>query len=115
MNHFHIWCNLQAGVKDRDFAADAQEFLAGLHARELCEGYNIARKQFVIAPPELGRFHITVEFTTLAQMQQAFAYIESAEDDAAESHRRLVAAIRSLTTALYRDYPERPKRKPLAV
>lgn len=112
MNHFHIWCDLQPGTKDRAFAAEAQEFLADLHARELCEGYNLTRRQFVLAPPALGRFHITVEFAGTAQMQRAFAFVEAAEGEAADSHRRLIAAIGSLTTALYRDYPERPKRQP---
>ena len=86
----------EGGGEERDFAAEAQELLADLHARELCEGYSIARQQFVIAPPELGRFHITVEFASIPQMQQAFAYIESAEGEAAEDPAAPDCAIRSL-------------------
>ena len=113
MNHFHIWCSLREGTAEREFADEAQELLADLHARELCEGFIISRRKFVFVPPDLGRFHITVEFASLPQMQRAFAFVEAQGTETPSLYERLTGAVRDLRTALYRDYPE-PQRKPTA-
>jgi hypothetical protein len=115
MNHFHIWCSLKAGVGEREFAADAQQFLADLHAHELCEGFLISRREFATAPPALGRFQITVEFLSLAQLLRAFAFAEEQEGELSSPYANLLHAVSSVTTALYRDYPESPRRKLLSI
>lgn len=115
MNHFHIWCSLKEGVAERDFAGRVQEFLSDLHARELCEGYSIARREVAMVPPELGRFHILLDFATTAQMSAALAFVSEPSDDTAELHQLVTDGVRSLQTALYRDYPEAPPRRPISL
>jgi len=111
MNHFHIWCNLKAGQNDLQFCESVQEFLSYLHARELIEGYAISRRKFVISPPLLGEFQITVEFASITQINRAFDLISSGDEEIAAFHKPLIAAVRNVTTALYRDFPETHPRK----
>jgi hypothetical protein len=111
MNHFHIWCNLKAGQNDLQFCESVQEFLSYLHERELIEGYNIARRKFVISPPLLGEFQITVDFASVAQMNRTFDLIAAGGEEIAAFHKPLIASVRNVSTALYRDFPEPRKRK----
>jgi hypothetical protein len=110
MLHFHIWCNLKGGEDEEQFCESVQEFLSYLHERELIEGYQIARRQFVIAPPDLGKFHIMVEFADLAQLNRSFDYVADKRDEVAAFHQSVTGAVRNLSTALYKDFPE-PKRR----
>jgi len=112
MNHFHIWCNLKAGQNDLQFCERVQEFLSYLHEREMIEGYYITRRKFVISPPLLGEFQITVEFADTDQMNRAFDAVSAGGEEIAAFHKPLSDAVRNVSTALYRDFPEekRPMR-----
>jgi hypothetical protein len=111
MNHFHIWCNLKAGQNDLQFCESVREFLSYLHERELIEGYYITRRKFVISPPLLGEFEITVEFADTAQMNRAFEVVSAGGEEIAAFHKPITDAVRNVSTALYRDFPETARRK----
>jgi hypothetical protein len=113
MNHFHIWCNLKAGQNDLQFGESVREFLSYLHERELIEGYYITRRKFVISPPLLGEFQIQIQFESIAQMNRAFDYLAQGGEEVMAFHQPLMAAVRNVSTALYRDFPERPRKKNL--
>jgi hypothetical protein len=110
MNHFHIWCNLKVGQDDLQFCESVREFLSYLHERELIEGYYITRRKFVVTPPLLGDFQIVIEFDTIAQMNRAFDYVARGGEEVEAFHKPITSAVRNVSTALYRDYPE-PRRK----
>jgi hypothetical protein len=107
MNHLQIWCSLQAGGNEREFAANVRELLGYLHERELIEGYTLTRRAFMLIPPDLGEFQITIDFADLDQMNRAFELVASAESQ--ERHKDLHAMVRGINIAMYRDYPEKPK------
>jgi len=111
MNHFHIWCNLKAGQKDLQFCESVREFLSYLHERELIEGYYIARRKFVISPPLLGEYQITIEFASTGQMNRAFELVAAGSEEITAMHKPIVDAVRNVSTALYRDFPEPRRRK----
>jgi hypothetical protein len=106
MNHFHIWCNLKAGADAREFGDGARELLTYLHEREMIEGYSIARRGFVIAPPELGEFHVTVEFRNLEQMHRTLALVSNGSEEVAAFYGPLAEMIRDVSLAMDRDFPE---------
>lgn len=110
MNHFHIWCNLKAGTNARDFGDAAREFLVYLHEREYIEGYAIARRGFVIAPPDLGEFHVTVEFKSLEQMDRAMELVSDGSEEVAAFYNPLADWVRDVSLAMDRDYPEETQR-----
>lgn len=111
MFHFHIWCNLKGGVDDARFCESVQEFLSYLHSHELIEGYYIARRQFIIAPPDLGKFHITVEFSGTAQINRAFDFVSERSEETEVFHKAITEQVRGLSTALYKDFPEARRKK----
>ncbi|HEY3295441.1 MAG TPA: DUF6614 family protein [bacterium] len=111
MNHFHIWCNLKAGQNVLQFCESVREFLSYLHERELIEGYYITRRKFVISPPLLGEFQITVDFASIAQMNRAFALLSEGGEEVLAFHKPLSDAVRNVSTALYRDFPEARRKK----
>jgi hypothetical protein len=106
MNHFHIWCNLKAGTDARDFGDGARELLSYLHEREMIEGYSIARRGFVIAPPDLGEFHVTVEFRSIEQMDHTLEYVSNSSEEAAAFYQPLAEMIRDVSLAMDQDFPE---------
>jgi hypothetical protein len=109
MLHFHLWCNLKGGQDETRFAESAQEFLSYLHAREFIEGYAITCRQFVIAPPDLGKFHLIVDFKDLEQVNRAFALMNERPEDMEGYYQPAAEAVLTLSTALYKDFPE-PRR-----
>jgi hypothetical protein len=109
MNHFHIWCNLKAGADAREFGDGARELLSYLHEREMIEGYSIARRGFVIAPPELGEFHVTVEFRSIEQMDHTLEYVSNGSEVVAAFYKPLAEMIRDVSLAMDRDFPEEAK------
>jgi len=106
MNHFHIWCNLKPGESDVRFGESVREMLGWLHEREFIEGYSIARRGFVIAPPDLGEFHVTVEFRSIEQMDRTLAFVSNGSDGTEELYRPLVEMVRDVSLSMDRDYPE---------
>ena len=108
MNHFHIWCNLKAGTDAREFGDGARELLSYLHEREMIEGYSIARRGFVIAPPDLGEFHVSVEFRSIEQMDRTLEYVSNGNEEAAAFYQPLAEIIRDVSLAMDRDFPEAP-------
>ena len=107
MNHFHVWVNLKPEADPREFSHTAQEFLGYLHAHELIEGYYLARREFMISPPSLGEYHVTIEFASTDQINRAFAAMEDQDNQEVQGFYRPVAdLLRDVWVAMYRDFPE---------
>jgi hypothetical protein len=106
MNIFHIWCSLRDPAKELEFAEDTQAFLSYMHEREYIDGYRIARLKFEFSPPALGDFHIMVECKDLAQLSRAMDAVSAPDQDLEALRKPVYFAVKDLTTALYRDFPE---------
>jgi hypothetical protein len=110
MNHFHLWCNVPPAAA-RQFCEIAQECLSDMHQRELIEGYSLTRRKFAVAPPDLGEFHIMVDFATVDQMNRALEFVEGDDEVMAQQRAALEPLVRDVQFSMYRDYPERITRK----
>jgi hypothetical protein len=115
MNHFHIWCNLKSDSDPNRFSESVREFLSYLHERELIEGYYIARRKFLLDGPPMGEFDVTVEFLDMPQVDRAFEFVAAAGDDVVGLHEPIMAMVKDVFTALYRDFPEPRKQRKLIV
>jgi hypothetical protein len=111
MNHLQIWCSLQAGGTEREFAANVRELLGYLHERELIEGYTLTRRAFVVMPPNLGEFQITIDFADLAQLNRAFALLAAEGSEVEPYHTAVRELVRGLSVGMWRDFPEKPKNQ----
>ena len=109
MNHLQIWCSLKAGGNEREFAANVRELLGYLHEREHIEGYTLTRRAFVVAPPALGEFQITIDFADLAQINRTFALMAAADGEMEPLHQAVREMVHGVSVGMWRDYPEKPK------
>ncbi|HEX5259770.1 MAG TPA: DUF6614 family protein, partial [Sphingomicrobium sp.] len=106
LNLYHAWFNLKDGVGDLDFAGAARAYLDRLKDGGLIAGYRITRRKLGLGPPHLPEFHITVEFETLAQLDEAFGQVSTRADPIEGFHHAVNFRVKDVFFALYRDFPD---------
>jgi hypothetical protein len=106
MDLYHIWCDLQPGVRDRDFADAVTAYLGGLAGEGKIGGWRLTRKKLGLAPPDLGDFHIIIEVRDLAQLDEAFAAAAARREPVESRHFAVNSLVRNARFALYRDFPD---------
>lgn len=84
MDIYHVWCDLEDGVGDLDFA----------------------RRKLGLAFPGLGEFHIMIETRDLAQLEVAFKAVATRSGAVEEAHFGANSLVRNARFALYRDFPD---------
>ena len=110
MFHFHFYVHLKRDADGREFCERVREFMSYLYEREYIGGFNIARRQFTIDPPNLGEYHVVVDFETGSQMSRAFNEVGQRRGETEEFHKAVIDCVADMTVALYRDYPEVVRR-----
>ena len=109
MDLYHIWCDLEPGHSDTGFCESVQRYLGHLQDEGRIAGYRITRRKLGLAPPELGEFHVQIELTGLAQLDEAFSVVSARAEPIEELHAAVNQVARNLRFALYRDFPD-PQR-----
>lgn len=106
MDIYHIWCDLKPGQSDMDFVAACKTYLQSLVDRSTMHGYRITRRKLGLGSPHLGEFHIMLEFSGLAQLDQAFLQVSTRDDPVESFHYAVNSRVQNLTFSLYRDFPD---------
>lgn len=106
MDIYHIWCNLKPGVSDVEFADRTREYLDRMKERGCLVAYRITRAKLGLRPPALPEFHVTIEFTGLAQLDAAFSAVAARTDPLEQFHHAVNSLVDSPVFALYRDFPD---------
>ncbi len=106
MDIYHIWCDLKAGVSDTEFTQAANEYLSNLQSSNNLAGYRITRRKLGLGLPELGEFHIMLEFDNLAQLDRSFSTVASRTDPVESFHYSVNSKVSGVKFALYRDFPD---------
>ncbi|MBM3517884.1 MAG: hypothetical protein FJX56_08425 [Alphaproteobacteria bacterium] len=106
MDIYHVWCDLRPGVRDLAFAEAVQRYLGGLKERELIAGFRLTRRKLGLGPPELGEWHIMIEVSGLAQLDQAFAAAAARAAPTEGLHHAVNSLVQNARFALYRDFPD---------
>ncbi|HVC54274.1 MAG TPA: DUF6614 family protein [Stellaceae bacterium] len=106
MNVYHAWFNLKDGVHDLEFAASVRAYLDHLKERGLIEGYRVTRRKLGLAPPQLPEFHVTLDFATMAQMDEAFGRVSARAEPIEGFHHAVNSQVKDAFFALYRDFPD---------
>ncbi|MCC6408881.1 MAG: hypothetical protein IT453_17095 [Planctomycetes bacterium] len=109
MNHYHIWCNLKQSHDDLRFAAAVREYLDGLRGTHGLAGWSLTRRKLGFGPPELGEFHLVLDFPTLADLDRAFGAAAARDGEVEKLHARVYSLVTDFRAALYRDFPD-PER-----
>ena len=106
MDLYHIWCDLKPGVRDVTLVENAQAYLGRLKSEGLIESWRLTRRKLGLGAPGLGEFHIIIETTNLAQLEQAFQHVSSRAEPIEGAHHGLNSLVQNAVFALYRDFPD---------
>lgn len=107
MTLYHIWCNIRDGSKDLEFVKAVDNYLGFLKERGHIHSYRITRRKFGFGPPGLGDFHIMIECENLGKLDDAFSLVATREGEVEELHRPVYRMATDISTALYRDFPDK--------
>ena len=103
---YHIWCELAEGVGDVEFADACHAFCAALRATGALAGHRVTRRKLGLGPADVPEWHIMLEFTSLAQLDEAFHGAARRQDPLESFHHAVNSRVRSVRFALYRDFPD---------
>ena len=106
MDQYHIWFDLKDSHKDLQFARHLDAFLGHLKEEGRIATYRLSRRKLGLGPSTLGEFHVVIETTDLAQLDEAFGSIVPRKDPLEKLHRAVYGMITQATFALYRDFPD---------
>ncbi|PIW25708.1 MAG: hypothetical protein COW30_18735 [Rhodospirillales bacterium CG15_BIG_FIL_POST_REV_8_21_14_020_66_15] len=110
MDIYHIWCALKDGVGDMEFADNVSEYLGHLEDEGHIEGWRLTRRKLGLGPDDLPEFHIMVEVSGLAQLDDAFGRAAARAEPVEGLHHAVNRLVSKVKFALYRDFPD-PGRK----
>jgi hypothetical protein len=106
MDVYHGWFNLKEGMSDIEFARRLATYLNHLKARGDIADWRLTRRKLGLGPNFLPEFHVMIEVTGLAQLDDAFAEVARRAGDVEGFHHAVNSAVRDTFFALYRDFPD---------
>jgi hypothetical protein len=106
MDVYHVWCTLKDDVGDLEFAAAVRGYLEHLKAGGLVVDYRITRRKLGLGPAFLPEWHITLDFESLSQFDNAFEKVSSRADPIESLHHTVNSKVKEVFFALYREFPD---------
>ncbi len=110
MDIYNIWCDLKTGVPDLEFVAAVRAYLDRLHAEGKLAGYRITRRKLGLGPADIPEWHLSLDFTGLAQLDAAFGAASERADPIEALHHAVNGKVDRVRFALYRDFPDAHRR-----
>lgn len=83
---YHVWCDLKPGITDLQFAEQLSAYLGHLKAEGLIDSWQLTRRKLGLGASGLGEFHIMIEVTGLAQLDNAFERVATRNEPIEEFH-----------------------------
>ncbi|HLF16690.1 MAG TPA: DUF6614 family protein [Candidatus Thermoplasmatota archaeon] len=106
MDHYHIWCDLHAGVKDLDLVKAVHAMLGHLKEKGFLEGYGITRRKLGFGPSGIGEWHIDILTRDMAQLEAAFDHVTPRSGEMERLHAAVWSKVENFQSGLYRDFPD---------
>ena len=105
---YHIWADKKQGISDIDFASNMKKFLQRLVDEDKMLSYRITRcKLGFRSIQDLPEWHIMMEFTGMAQLDEAFSRVVPKQGDLEKAHVGFNKFVEdNIQHALYRDWPD---------
>lgn len=106
MNLYEIWVDVAPGTTADELVEAIHRWLGFLKNRGEIEGFRVSRRKFGFGPDGLGEFHVTIEFQSLAQMDEGFFTAASHHPDVEALHADVYRRVTNYKSGLWRDYPD---------
>jgi hypothetical protein len=110
MDIYHGWFNLKEGVADGEFARAFAAYMEHLKEVGRIAGWRLTRRKLGLGPSFLPEFHMMIETTGLAQLDDAFAVVSSRAGAVEGLHHAVNSRVRDVFFALYRDFPDATRK-----
>lgn len=114
---YHIWADKKQGISDIDFANNMRKFLQRLVDEDKMSSFRITRcKLGFRSIQDLPEWHIMMEFTGLAQLDDAFGRVVPRKGEMEKAHVSFNKFVEdNIQHALYRDWPDDIKQPKVKV
>ena len=108
MDIYHIWANKQGDISDLDWVNNMRGFLQHLVDEKKMESFRITRcKMGFRSIADMPEWHIMMEFTDMAQMDNAFKRVAPLKGELEDKHRSVNQFVSGdIQHALFRDWPD---------
>ena len=105
---YHIWADKKQGISDFDFANNMKNFLQRLVKENKMQSFRITRcKLGFRSIQDIPEWHIMMEFTGLAQLDDAFGRVVPRQGEMEKAHISFNKFVSdNIQHALYRDWPD---------
>ena len=105
---YHIWADKKQGISDIDFANNMRNFLQRLVDENKMSSFRITRCKLGFRSIQaLPEWHIMMEFTGLAQLDEAFGRVVPRQGTMEKAHVSFNKFVEdNIQHALYRDWPD---------
>lgn len=106
MNYYEIWFDLAPGAKDLETCDAVCAWLDAMKDKGMLESYQITRRKFGFGPADLGEFHVSIAYSSLAQLDEGFEYAATRSAEAETLHKEVYTRITNYKSGLYRTFPD---------
>lgn len=108
MDIYHIWCDKSEDIPDLEWVNNMKGFLDHLVSEQKMESYRITRcKMGFRSIADMPEWHIMMEFTDMAQMDNAFKRVAPLEGELETKHKSFNQFVSgNIQHALFRDWPD---------
>ena len=83
-----------------------RSYLEHLKAESKLSDFRLTRRKLGLGSPNVGEFHITMEFENLAQLDDTFSRVATRAEPVESFHHAVTSKVKDLSFALYRDFPD---------
>ncbi len=115
MNVYHCMIELRQDCRALAFAKAVDGWMTLLQARGLISGWRLMRRKFGLASGAHPDFLLEVEVKGMAALEDAFAALAAADEEAGRRYDLMHQMIASVSVGLYRPYPDATQRERIAL
>jgi hypothetical protein len=106
MDIYNAWFDLKPGVSDMEFSGRLAAYMDHVKNDGLMQGWRLMRRKLGLSAAPVGEFHLMMEFTGMAQLDQAFGRVGSRREPVESVHFGVNSLVQNVQFALYRDFPD---------
>jgi hypothetical protein len=106
MDIYNAWFDLKLGVTDMELLDGLTAYMDSLKNDGLMQSWRLTRRKLGLSALPVGQFHLMMEFTGMAQLDQAFNRVGSRREPIESIHFGLNSLVLNVQFALYRDFPD---------
>ncbi len=109
MNLYHCSIDLRDTAKAMGFAVAVEAWMTLLQNRGVILSWRLVRRKLGFGAPHARDFLLEIEVTDLAQLDQAFRFTGSKDEDVERLYTSVHQMVGAFDIALYRPFPD-PER-----